>query len=218
MGVTGCTTQPLTLNLALLTMANGRHHKGMVMAERVRCVSRTLGLFLGAAALASCGAMAVPSTAPAHVTATAACLDSLGGGWQVAVETDRPDSAMLALVSGDSIATCQTWVSRTATAWFGATTTAVGKHPVSSPPALSYVTGGGTTAGEPSFLVGRVPPATVAVRLTFGDGTQQSAVLGSGLWLAWLQQPSEPTVIEALDASGAVVARLADANGLQPTD
>ena len=177
-----------------------------------------LGLLVGTLPLAACAASAAPTPAPAHKKAAAACLDSLGAGWQVAVESDRPDSATLAFTSGDSIATCQTWASRQAdpTAFGSSTTTSIGKHPFQSPTPLSYLTGGGT-GDKTSFLVGRVPPSTSTVRLTLADGSQQSARLGGGLWLVWLEQPSEPTAIEALDASGKVLSRLADQNGLQPT-
>jgi hypothetical protein len=158
------------------------------------------------------------STPPAHATAVAACTDALGKGWQVAVEMDRADSSTLGLVSGDSIATCQTTRSNAERNDFGFTTAGIGLHPTSSPPALSYLTGGGT-GSQTSFLVGRVPPSAGAVRVTFADGSEQDAVLGGGLWLAWLEQPSdaEPTTIEALDATGTVISRLADADGIQPS-
>ncbi len=190
--------------------------RGTVGPERLRGASRALGLIIGALALASCGGSASPTVALPHLTAAAACLDSLGAGWTMAVEADRPDSATLAFVSGDSIATCQTWAAVAATPSFGGNTvTGIGKHPLASPPTLSYLTGGGG-GDKTSFLVGRVPPSASAVRLTLADGPQQSAVLGDGVWLAWLEQPSEATAIEALDPSGKVLSRLADPNGLQP--
>ncbi len=70
-----------------------------------------------------------------------------------------------------------------------------------------------------SFLVGRVPPSASAVWVAFADGSEHEAVLGDGLWLVWLEQPTDakPTAIEALDAGGAVISRLADASGIQPT-
>lgn len=178
---------------------------------------RGLAVLMGTAALAACVASpAAVSTPPAHPTAVAACTDALGKGWQVAVEMDRPDSSTLALVSGDSVATCQTWANAERTD-FGNTVVGVGLHPAASPPALSYLTGGGTS-NQTSFLVGRVPPSASAVRIAFADGSEHDAVLGDGLWLAWLEQPAdaEPTTIEALDATGTVISRLADAGGIQP--
>jgi hypothetical protein len=189
----------------------------MVMAELVQRAGRGLGVLLGTAVLAGCAATAVPANlAPAHATAAAACVGSVGAGWQVAVESDRPDASTLALVSGDSIAVCQTWQGAGG-AGFGNTVTGTGKHPASSPATLSYVAGGGA-GDQTSFLVGRVPPSASAVRVTVADGSQHLALLGGGLWLAWLEQPAKPTAIEALDGSGTVISRLADPDGVQPAD
>lgn len=187
------------------------------MAELVHRAARGLGLLVGTAVLAACAATPAPVSTPvAHPTAAAACADALGKGWQVAVKLDRADSSTLALVSGDSIATCQTWRNAERTD-FGNTATGVGLHPASSPPVLSYLTGGGT-GNQTSFLVGRVPPSASAVWVAFADGSEHEAVLGGGLWLAWLEQPAdaEPITIEALDATGTVISRLADAGGIQP--
>jgi hypothetical protein len=215
-GVTGRTTDRLlTTGEGPLTMPVGGHHEETVMAALVHRAGRGLGLVLGTTLLAACAATpATVSTAPAHRTAVAACTDALGEGWQVTVEMDRANSSTLALVSGDSIATCQTWSNAERTD-FGNTVTGVGLHPTASPPALSFLTSGGT-ADKTAFLVGRVPASASAVRVTFADGSQHDAVLGGGLWLDWPEQPGEPTAIEALDAAGTVVSRLADANGIQP--
>ncbi len=149
------------------------------------------------------------------MTAASACAAGVGAGWQVAVEVDRPDSSVLALVSGNSIASCQVWANRERTG-FGNAATGSGRYPAGSPPTLTCVTGGG--AGDKmTFLAGRVPSAGSAVRVVLDGGSGQEATLGGGLWLAWLQQPGEPTAIEALDASGAVIARIADASGVQPS-
>jgi hypothetical protein len=193
------------------------------MADVVHRAGRGPGLLIGALALAACSATPAPtSTPPAHPTAVAACTDGLrsmdvpGSGWQVAVEVARADSSALALVSGDSIATCQTGKNAERTS-FDNTASGVGTYPTSSPPALSYLTSAGP-AGETSFLVGRVPPTAGAVRVAFADGSEQEAVLGGGLWLVWLEQPADavPVAIEALDAAGSVISRLADTDGIQP--
>lgn len=183
------------------------------MAELVHRAGAGLRLLLGAVALAACSA---PPAPPAHPTAVAACTDALGSGWQVAVEVDRADSSTLALVSGESIATCQTGKNAERTS-FDNTATGVGLHPITSSPALSYLTRAGPD-DKTSFLVGRVPPGTSAVRVAFADGSEQRAVLGGGLWLAWLEQPADatPVAIEALDAAGTVISRLADADGIEP--
>jgi hypothetical protein len=142
-------------------------------------------------------------------------MDEPDTGWQVAVEVDRGDSSTLALTSGDSIATCQTGKNGERTG-FGSTASGVGIHPTTSPPALSYLTWSGP--GKPSFFVGRVPPATDAVRVAFADGSEQMAALGGDLWLVWLEQPADvvPVAIEALDAGGAVISRLEGTDGIQP--
>ena len=187
------------------------------MTMRYRA-GRGLVLLAGAAALAACVASPAAVSRPAaHATAAAACADALGTGWQVAVEIDRPASSTLALVSGDSIATCQTWENAARTD-FGSTATGIGLHPIGSPPALSYLTGGGM-GNQVSFLAGRIPPSASAVRVVFADGSAHDAVLGDGLWLAWLEQPSdtEPTTIEALDAEGTVISRLVDVDGIAPS-
>jgi hypothetical protein len=175
-------------------------------------------VLLSAAALVACVASPPSLTAPAaYATAVAACMHGLGEGWRVAVEIDRADSSTLALVSGDSVASCQTWKNTERTN-FALTTTAVGLHPPGSPRSLSYLTGGGT-GNKTSFLAGRFPPSASAVRIGFADGSEHDAVLGGALWLAWLEQPAdaEPTTIDALDASGTVISRLADVDGIQPS-
>jgi hypothetical protein len=179
---------------------------------------RGLAWLAGAFALAACvGSPAGVTTRPPHATAVAACTDALGGGWQVAVEVDRDDSSTLALTSGDSIATCQAGRNADRTG-FGTTATGVGTHPTTTPPALSYLTWAGPD--KPSFFVGRVPPAAAVVRVTFDDGSEQTATVGNGLWLAWLEQPNdvEPVAIDALDASGTSISQLADPDGIQPAD
>jgi len=183
------------------------------MAELVHRAGRGLGLLLGTVALAACSATPAP---PAHPGAVAACTDALGSGWQVAVEADRADSSTLALVSGDSIATCQTGKNAERTS-FDNTAAGDGLYPTSSSPALSYLTSAGP-GDKTSFFVGRVPPAASAVRVVFADGSEQKAVLGGGLWLAWLEQPADavPVAIEALDAAGTVISRLADTDGIEP--
>jgi hypothetical protein len=193
------------------------------MAELVQRTGRGLVLFLGILSLAACSAAPADTDPPkGHPTAVAACLDALHGmdeagtGWQVAVEVDRDDSSTLALTKGDSIATCQTG-KNAARAGFDATASGVGEHPTVSPAALSYLTWSGP--GKPSFLVGRVPPAADAVRVTFADGSDLKAALGGGLWLAWLEEPADvaPVAVEALDVAGAVISRLEDSDGIQPT-
>lgn len=189
------------------------------MARLVRRAVGGLGLLLSATALAACSTtLTPPDSIPAHPTAVGACMDSLGEGWQVAVEADRPTSSVVALVKGDSLATCQTWPNAERTD-FGNTVTGVGMHPHPSPAVLSFLTSSRSGKLAP-FFVGRLPSSATTVRLTFLDGSETEAILGGGLWLAW---PGEadvgaPMLIEAIDASGQAISRLADEKGLQPTD
>ena len=157
-------------------------------------------------------------TVPAHPTALSACMGSLGEDWQVAIEADRPDSSVLVLAKGDSLATCQTWWNAEHTD-FRNTAAAVGRHPTPSRAVLSYLTGGRSGDLAPYF-VGRVPASASAVRLSFLDGSRQEAVLGGGMWLAWPEEAGvgTPTLIEATDPSGQAISQLADPEGIQPTD
>lgn len=184
------------------------------MAEGVNRTGRSIGLLLGTVALAA--ACSVPPAPPAHPTAVGACTDALGSGWQVAVEADRPDSSTLVLVSGDSIATCQTAKNAERTS-FDSTATGIGLYPTSPSAALSCLTSSGT-GDKTSFLVGRVPPTAKTVQVALADGSEQQAVLGGGLWLAWLEQPADaaPVAIEALDAAGTVTSRLTDTDCIEP--
>jgi len=162
-------------------------------------ITRVLLLF-AVCVVACCRASSSVAPSPAHPTAASACHALAGQGWQVAVEIDRSDASALALVSGDSIATCLT---TRADGDFGNTSLGVGGFPATSPVALSYLTS--QKAGEQFILVGRSPSAASGVRLTLADGTNQDASLGSGLWLAWVSAASNPTLIEAIDASGATI-------------
>lgn len=81
----------------------------------------------------------------------------------------------------------------------------------------NYVTNSRTGNLAP-FFVGQAPPSASTVRVSFLDGSEQEAVLGGGLWLAWPEEAAVggPTLIEALDASGHAVSQLADPDGVQP--
>lgn len=193
---------------------------GLVMARRGHGARGAVALWMAALVVAGCGSAPASESGAqptAHATASEACRAGTGGDWKVAVEVDGPDSSALALVSGDSIATCLTSRNADRTG-FGSTAVGVGLHPVGSASALTYVTSMATTSGPPSILIGRVPPVTSAVRLVLADGSEQNATIGGDIWLVWLTTPGEPTLIEALDASGAAISRIEDANGIQPAD
>jgi hypothetical protein len=128
------------------------------------------------------------------------------------VEIDRSDISALALVSSGSIATCLTTRSG---GNFGTTSLGVGGYPTTSPVALSYLTS--QRAGDQFILVGRIPSGAHGVRVTFDDATNEEASIGNGLWLAWVSDAGNPTMIEAVDESG-TIDRLNDPNGIQPHD
>jgi hypothetical protein len=168
-------------------------------------------------ALGACTSVSFPaSEVPSHATAAAACEATIGEGgpWRVAVEVQHAATSSLALVSGQSIAICMTTRDDSG---FGSTSVAVGHHPVpASPAALSYLTR--MDAGNDHVLAGRMPPATRRVVLVFGDRSLHEAVLGDDLWLAWVSGPGEPTLVTALDASGAPLGQLRDPSGIEPSD
>jgi hypothetical protein len=155
-----------------------------------------------------------PTTTPPR-TAAEACLAALSSGaWQVAAEMDRAAASVLALTQDSSIATCTTVH---ANASFGPTLVGVGAFPLPAGSRLTYLTGvSDPNSGDPTVLVGRMPPGTASVTLFFRDGSTVPATLGTGVWLAWLETSDTPVGIEALDAEGAVVGRVQNSNGVQP--
>lgn len=179
---------------------------------------RACGLVFGAASLfltAGCVSSS-PSlpTASMHATASEACITATDGlGWKVAAEIDRGDASVLALTLDTGIASCLTSRGRDG---YGLTSVGIGKFPAVVPSQLTYLTGVDAADGSPRVLIGRAPDGTAAVRLSFGDGLIARASLGNGMWLAWLEEPAYPTMIEAVDASGTVVDRLSNESGVRP--
>lgn len=174
--------------------------------------------------LAAC-ASAAPSTSP-YPTAEDACRASSGGdgSWTVVVRADRPALAdrasgtVLVMQPGQAdgnVGACITYRTSDGSG-FGDTTFAIGKFPPATPQPLTYASAVQSQDQSPEILLGRVPPSAASVRLTFGDGTTQPGHIGSGFWVAWLEAPADPVAVEALDASGAVVGRIADPKGVQP--
>ena len=133
--------------------------------------------------------------------------------WQVAVETDRPQGSAILLVSGPDTLLC--FVSRSDDGSLGSVSTGLGGHRGDTRTGLTLDTGMRGPAPAPDILVGRVPTGTATVRLGMGDGSDESAALGNGYYLAWLTVPADPVRIDARDADGHLLGRLADANGLQ---
>jgi hypothetical protein len=133
--------------------------------------------------------------------------------WQVAVETDRPQGSAILFVSRPDTLLC--FVSRSDDSSLGMVITGLGGHRGDTRTGLTLDTGMGGPAQAPDILVGRVPTGTVTVRLGMGDGSEGTAALGNGYYLAWLSVPADPVRIDALDAGDHLLGRLADASGLQ---
>ena len=184
-------------------------------ARGARAASRLAAGVMLAALVATCAApSATPFAAVRHASAADACIAAAGGAsWTVAAEVDHPDASAIALVLGSDIAPCLT--SRGSDG-YGPTLVGRGTFPVALPARLTYLTGTTSPDGRPRILVGRIPDQTSEVRLAFGDGSTTTALVGRGIWLAFLSQPSTPTSIEALDASGTVIDRLANEGGVEP--
>jgi len=135
--------------------------------------------------------------------------------WQMAAEVDRPEGSALLFVSGTNTLLCQ--VRRTADGRVGTVVSSIGGHPEDTRAALTIDGGAEAPGGGFNILDGRVPAGTVAVRLTFGDGSRSAAAVGAGNYLAWLETPGAPVQIEALDANGRLLQQLADPSGLGPS-
>ncbi len=164
------------------------------------------------------GDQALPKTAAQACQAPATAekgSSTLTFTWQMAAEADRPEGSVLLFVSGTNTLLCQ--VGRTQDGRFGAVSTALGGHPGDIRVALTLDGGAQTPGGLPNILTGRVPFGATAVRIVFGDGSASSAVVGGGIYLAWLEVPGVPVRIEVLDAGGRVLQQLADPNGLAPS-
>ena len=132
--------------------------------------------------------------------------------WQVAVETDRPRGSAVLFVSGPDTLLC--FVSRSDDGSLGMVSTGLGGHRGDTRTGLTLDMGMGGPAQAPDILVGRIPTGTATVRVGIGDGSEETAALRNGYYLAWLSVPADPVRIDALDAGGHLLGRLADANGL----
>jgi hypothetical protein len=134
-------------------------------------------------------------------------------GWPVAVEADRPQGSAILFVSYSDTLLCV--VSRSADGTLGVVLSTIGGHRGDTRAGLTLDSGMGTPTHELGILVGRIPTGTAAVRVGAGDGTEDVAAVGNGYYLAWLTVPFVPVRIDALDASGNLLQRLEDPNGIQ---
>lgn len=138
---------------------------------------------------------------------------TLAFSWQVAVETDRPQGSAILFVSGADTLLC--FVSRSADGALGVVSSGIGGHRGDTRSGLTLDSGRSTPTHESDILVGRVPTGSTTVRVHAGDGAEVVAAVGNGYYLAWLTGPAMPVRIDALDASGHLLQRLEDPNGIQ---
>jgi hypothetical protein len=174
----------------------------------------------------SCASAAATPVPSGYATAEDACRASAGAGgdWTTVARVDRPALAdrptgsvlvMQPSVPDGNVGTCLTY--RLADGGgFGLTTFAIGRFALSSPQPLTYASAVQTQDDTPEVLLGRAPADATTVRLLFGDGSTQVASVGGGFWVAWLGAPADPVAIEARDATGAVVGKVADPRGVRP--
>lgn len=138
------------------------------------------------------------------------------GYWTTAVQLGGDKNGAMALVSGERVAGCRFLESARSGERHG--TTQWAETPAASPQTLTYSVMLPLDETSDSSLAvvmtGRAPDGAALVRIVDVDGETSDATVGSGIWLAWLQRPAMPVVIEALDASGAVIGRIADPEGL----
>ena len=107
------------------------------------------------------------------------------------------------------------FVSRSADGALGAVSSGIGGHRTDTRSGLTLDSGRNTPTHESDILVGRVPTGSTTVRVDAGDGAEVVAAVGNGYYLAWLTGPAMPVRIDALDASGHLLQRLGDPNGIQ---
>lgn len=133
--------------------------------------------------------------------------------WQPVVEVDRPGGSAIVLTAGDSTMICI--ASRSADGSLGAVVSGIGTYPPVGVSALTLDSGAAFTANGSDVVYGRVPAGTSRVLVKAGDQDGEAASVRNGHWLIWFTVPSTPLEIDAYNAAGHVLRRLADPNGLQ---
>lgn len=162
-----------------------------------------------------------------YATALAACHPpasaekagaTLAFDWHLAVEEDRTEASALLLVSGSQQLMCVAY--RNADGTFSGSFSGIGGVTLTPTPSLTYDTGTAPAdnASPPviHLVIGRVPEGAARVEVSAADGSLQQATLGGGRYLAWLETAALPVRIAAYSADSALLADLADPNGLQP--
>ena len=133
----------------------------------------------------------------------------------VAAEIDRPEGSAILVVSAGGTLLC--FVERSSAGALGAVEAASGGRHVAGP-GLTLDLGMGTpTAQVQDLLAGRVPTGTATVKVIGAAGAVDVAAVSNGYYLAWLRFPLVPVEIDAFDAAGHLLQRLADPLGLHPS-
>jgi hypothetical protein len=170
------------------------------------------------------------SAAPGTGTASAedACRlpasDPKAGGpltWKLVVRMDSPLQSDLVFVSGWARLVCT--ADRRPDGTFGSAATSMGGDPAApfTGDILTYETGREPAVGAQyptRQVVGRMPAATARVEVVTSDGQRRDAVLGDGWYLADVAATSGSVVteIDAVNAAGKVISKLASPAGIGP--
>ena len=131
--------------------------------------------------------------------------------WHVALETDQPTGSAIVFASDGDTVLC--FVSRFADGSLGGVTTASGGQRSPGRALTLDLSLGTPKAQVADLLSGRVPTGTITVRVRTANGAEDLAVVANGYYLAWLTVPAVPVEIDALDATGHLLQRLADPIG-----
>jgi hypothetical protein len=127
--------------------------------------------------------------------------------WHVGVEIDRPGGSAILFASGPDTLLC--FVERSANGSLGGTDTGGGIRDTGPGLTLDQMMGS-PKAPMQDIFGGRIPIGTTVVRVVTANGADDSAAVVNGYYLVWLAVPALPLEIDALDAAGHLLQRLAD--------
>jgi hypothetical protein len=196
--------------------AGSQGHLGGMRWKRAFVVVVLLGLsLLSSACQALKPRLAFPS-APSEacrpaLTQPGSASSVPSSAWSVALEIDRPEGSAILFDAGGETLLC--FVSRSADGSVGAVSTALGGQRTPGPALTLDLSLATLNAQVADVLSGRVPTGTTTVHVRTADGAEDLADVASGYYLAWLTVPAPPVEIDALDAAGHLLQRLADPIG-----
>jgi hypothetical protein len=135
--------------------------------------------------------------------------------WHVGVEIDRPEGSAILFASGSDTLLC--FVERSADGSLGGVDRTSGGIRDTGPGLTLDLAMGSPKAPMQNIFTGRIPSGTTTVRVTTANGADDTAAVANGYYLAWLAVPAFPLEIDALDAAGHLLQRLADPISPQPS-